>query len=51
MTVFNKEPFVETFEDKIEAADHFGGKVDKLIVELSVMLLQMRSLDLENVLL
>ena len=49
MAVFYEILFVECFEDKVKATDHLGGKVDELIVELSIVLLQMSALYLEYV--
>ena len=51
MTLFNEESFVEALDGGVKEADHFGGKVDKLIVKFSVIFLQMRALHLESVLL
>ena len=50
MTLLYEEPLVETLDGGVKEADHFGGKVDELIVKFSVVLLQMRALHLENVL-
>jgi hypothetical protein len=51
VAVFHKEFLVEAFENEVEATDHLGGKVDKLVVELPVVLLQMGPLHLKYVLL
>ena len=51
MTLLNEEPLVETLDGGVKEADHFGGKVDELIVKFSVVFLQMRALHLESVLL
>lgn len=48
MAVLDKEAFIETFEHVVEAADHLGGKVDELVKNLPVVLLEMRPLHLEN---
>lgn len=49
MTILDEEPFIETFEYKIKAADHLSGKVDELVVEFSVVLFQMGCLDFEYI--
>ncbi len=51
MAVFDKEPFIETFEDKVKTADHLGGKVNELIVKFSIVLLEMSSHYFETILL
>lgn len=50
MTVLDEEPFVETFEDEIEAADHFCREVNELVVQLTVMFLQVGAHHFETVL-
>ena len=51
MAVLDEELLVEAFEDKVEAADHLGGKVDELVVELPIVLLQVGPLNFKDVLL
>jgi hypothetical protein len=47
--VQDEELLVESLERVVEQTDHFGGKVDELVVEFAVVLLQMSALHLENV--
>lgn len=49
MTIFYEKPFIETFQNKVKAADHFGGKVDELIVKFPVVFLKMGSLYFEYI--
>ena len=49
--MLDEEAVVEGLDHCVEAGDHLGGKVDKLEVEFSVMLFEMRTPHLKNALL
>lgn len=49
MAILDEETFVEALEYKIKATDHLSGKVDELVVEFSVVLFKMCSLNFEYI--
>ena len=51
VTIVQKHSFVQAFQNEVKVANHLGGKVNKLVIQFSVMLLQVSALNLKGVLL
>jgi hypothetical protein len=48
VTVLDEEAFIQILEDEVEEGDHLDREVDKLVVELSIVILEVGALHFED---